>query len=45
MAGTRCGEDRPEEGRCDRADRAQDPVLCQHEEDRRRQAREISSVS
>lgn len=44
LVGGARGEDRLEEGKRDQANKAQDPVLFQHEEDRRGQLKELPVV-
>lgn len=41
LVGGARGEDRWEEGKRDQANKAQDPILCQHEEDRRVQLKKL----
>lgn len=44
LVGGARGEDRLEEGKRDQANKAQDPILFQHEEDRQGQLKELSVV-
>lgn len=41
LVGGARGEDRLEEGKHDQANKTQDPILCQHEEDRRGQLKKL----